>query len=1068
MRRLSVLLAGLICSSIGLCDVPTVAMTYPPANATIAEALSPTILLEATASDADEAVSAVYFYVCPAAGLSCDSTATMAGVVQASPYRLPWTPPHAAASGSLSIRYLVWATAVNAVGQSKISATVPITLLQPAPAPTIKLIAPSAPIGFAVPAAPVLYATAAPATTVPPSSIARVDFLDGQDVIATLTKPNSVPEGYAYTWSNAAPGPHQISARVTDTLGDTANAPPVTVYIFPADQAPQVTLTSPVSGQTFNRASTISLAATATSAARSIQRVEFVAGSNAVATAFAPPYAANWVGPPPGNYAIVARAFDDLGVAAASAAAYVEVTESPRPPAVVMTSPAPGSTVIGNGAVPLAAAALSPDGVIGRVDFYAGTKLLGSSATAPYVFNWTTPGTGAVSLTAKAYDLRGQSASSTALAVTVSSKVPSVSLTSPAAGTRLTAPATIDLSASASEPGSSVGTVEFYANGTPIASLASPPYNAVWSNVAAGTYSLTAKATDSAGASKTSATVAITVVNNALPSVAITAPTSGQTIFVGQPITLAATASDSDGTVSKVEFLADGLTIGAVGSPPFTQVWMPSSAGSHAIQARATDNLGAVSTSSPVTVTVGPNSIPTASITAPISGQAFAVGPPVTITATASDPDGRVTKLEFIADGAVIGSVAALPFTWTWSGASIGAHVLAVRATDNAGAVAFSAPVAITIASGTLPTVSLVSPIAGDAFSAGSSIALAATAASANGAIARVDFYAGGTTLIGSVTTPPFVLAWTGAVPGTYAVAAKATDSHGAMATSPSVSIQVVTPTLAITSPGPNAAVAADFVLVSGTYQAPTNSGITINGAVASNDGQGHFTANNVPLAAGANTLTIQLATPDGQMVTQTLQITSSAAAPIQLYADPDADFAPATFAIRLKNRTPNAIVSFTYSNLGGGQMDMSASNQDVLALLTYPTSGLYRPAFTLVDSLGNRYTQTIALLVRDRSTLDQTLQRTWLTFKNSLAVRNKAAAMQALTASAQSQYSQVFDTLLPYLPNVVSTWSVLQASASDLVSAEYGINKTIDGVNRIFLIEFVLDADGVWRLDSM
>src|SRR5204862_7262379 len=108
---------------------------------------------------------------------------------------------------------------------------------------------------------------------------------------------------------------------------------------------PQVALTSPSSGQAFNSTSTVPLAATATSSNRSIQRVEFVAGTDVVATSFAAPYTGSWVGPPPGNFAIVARAFDDLGVAVASPAAYVWITADPRPPAVVMTAPAPGSIV---------------------------------------------------------------------------------------------------------------------------------------------------------------------------------------------------------------------------------------------------------------------------------------------------------------------------------------------------------------------------------------------------------------------------------------------------------------------------------------------------------------------------------------------------------------------------------------------------------------------------------------------------------------------------------------------------------------------------------------------------
>jgi hypothetical protein len=188
----------------------------------------------------------------------------------------------------------------------------------------------------------------------------------------------------------------------------------------------------------------------------------------------------------------------------------------------------------------------------------------------------------------------------------------------------------------------------------------------------------------------------------------------------------------------------------------------------------------------------------------------------------------------------------------------------------------------------------------------------------------------------------------------------------------------------------------------------------------------------------------------------------------MQIYVDSDVDFAPATFTIRVKNRTANTISSFSYSNLGGGQIDMSGSSQTVLGSIIYTAPGLYQPLFTVVDGLGNRYVQALSLLVRDRSTTDQTLQRVWSRFKNALSAGNKTAAMKGLTASAQAQYASVFDALLPYLGNIVSTWSALQPSSLDGESAEYGINKTIDGINRIFLIDFVFDSDGVWRLDSM
>ena len=90
---------------------------------------------------------------------------------------------------------------------------------------------------------------------------------------------------------------------------------------------------------------------------------------------------------------------------------------------------------------------------------------------------------------------------------------PSVQLTSPAGGATYTAPATIPLSATASDPDGSVTQVAFYAGSVLLGTDATSPFTLSWNNVPAGTYSLTAVASDNAGASTTSAAVTVQVVN---------------------------------------------------------------------------------------------------------------------------------------------------------------------------------------------------------------------------------------------------------------------------------------------------------------------------------------------------------------------------------------------------------------------------------------------------------------------------------------------------------------------------------------------------------------------------
>src|SRR3989338_8405419 len=77
---------------------------------------------------------------------------------------------------------------------------------------------------------------------------------------------------------------------------------------------------------------------------------------------------------------------------------------------------------------------------------------------------------------------------------------PTVSLTSPTNSTTYTAPATITLSANASDSDGTITKVEFYNGNTLIFSDPSSPYTFTWSSVPAGSYSLTAKGYDNSGA----------------------------------------------------------------------------------------------------------------------------------------------------------------------------------------------------------------------------------------------------------------------------------------------------------------------------------------------------------------------------------------------------------------------------------------------------------------------------------------------------------------------------------------------------------------------------------------
>ena len=186
---------------------------------------------------------------------------------------------------------------------------------------------------------------------------------------------------------------------------------------------------------------------------------------------------------------------------------------------------------------------------------------------------------------------------------------PTVNLTSPANGATYTSPASITVGANAGDSDGTISKVDFYAGTSLIGTSTASPYQITWSNVAVGSYSLTAIATDNEGATSTSGAVNVAVnVPNNLPTVSISSPINGTTFSAGSNISISADANDSDGTISKVDFFAGATLIGTATLPSTAStygiVWNNVASGSYALTARATDNAGGVTTSSAININV--------------------------------------------------------------------------------------------------------------------------------------------------------------------------------------------------------------------------------------------------------------------------------------------------------------------------------------------------------------------------------------------------------------------------------------------------------------------------------
>ncbi len=248
------------------------------------------------------------------------------------------------------------------------------------------------------------------------------------------------------------------------------------------------------------------------------------------------------------------------------------------------------------------------------------------------------------------------------------------------------------------------------------------------------------------------------------------------------------------GTVNRVVTIGPNSNTYTFGQLPAggTYTVTPSKPGFiFAPQSETFTNLGANLTAE---FTVLVNEPPTATVTSPVHGDTFNSPGPIPITATASDADGTVTRVEFSAYSSETGNIVistdtTAPYEASWINVAPGDYNIYATPYDNLGRRGESNFAYIHVLSTTIPVVTLTSPTEGASYQAGSNIPVNATVTS-QGQISVVEFYAG-TDLIARDVNAPYGFSWTPATPGAFALTAKAFDNGGATGVSSPVNVNI-------------------------------------------------------------------------------------------------------------------------------------------------------------------------------------------------------------------------------------------------------------------------------------
>ncbi|WP_029801775.1 Ig-like domain-containing protein, partial [Vibrio parahaemolyticus] len=433
--------------------------------------------------------------------------------------------------------------------------------------------------------------------------------------------------------------------------------------------SPTVSFSSPTNNAQIPEGSAITLLANASDEDGQVTQVEFLAGDQTVAIVTQAPFEASWTAAQ-GVSQLTAIATDNEGaVTSTTVAIVVQPQVELPPPSITLTSPTGTETLSVGDNLTVTAQADDFDGVVTQVEFFVNNQSVAIDTSAPYEYQWTAS-VGTHSFKAQATDDSNLSTTSQEVALVVANSetgnggcadaVPYV------AGTRY-------------EVGALVSNLNQKYR-CDVAGWCSS--DATWAyEPGEGLY--WKDAWTGLGACSTP------------PQVTITAPTDGQVVLAGSSNEITANASDSDGTVTQVEFFANNARLGVVTQAPYSVTWNATLIGANQLKAVATDNDNNTS-ESVVNVNVSDKDL-VISLTSPSAGQTVGLGKNLALSADATSLTSGIKQVDFMVNGAVVATDTTAPYSANWTPAAIGQFTVSAQAVDLAGSTSLSDAAAVTV-----------------------------------------------------------------------------------------------------------------------------------------------------------------------------------------------------------------------------------------------------------------------------------------------------------------------------------------------------------------------------------
>ncbi|MEK6743598.1 MAG: hypothetical protein AABZ15_08310 [Nitrospirota bacterium] len=271
---------------------------------------------------------------------------------------------------------------------------------------------------------------------------------------------------------------------------------------------------------------------------------------------------------------------------------------------------------------------------------------------------------------------------------------------------------------------------------------------------------------------------------------------------------------------------------------------------------------------------------------------------------------------------------------------------------------------------------------------------------------------------------------------------------------------------ISITYPAPNAAINKPITMVVGTVTTTASEAwVKVNGVPAVIYGN-QFVINNVPLVEGSNRIVVDAMDSSGAVGRAEVSVTANTTAPhVLLSANITSGIAPLITYYRISTTISNPITEYQMDYEGDGIIDYRGAVLENIKHV-YTSEGVYFPRVTVTDSVGNLFTDSMAVVVLNKETMGALLKKKWMEMRESAIAGDIEGALKNFISTSKDSYMERLTRMGATKIAAVFTNNIdlLIDELFDGV-AECGAIRVEDITYVSYPVTFARDGSGRWKI---